>query len=268
MFFSSYLDETYQDASLSTLSGSTGKGWKAKVADKSQRIGVLITDQPVTFYAIQLESVEGGYIKEFLLEYSVDGINFIVVQNTFLVPQTVSVNMTTIYFTGIYAKAIRINIIDFVNWPSCRIDFFYYDLIRFRQISNLKSMKYLTDTINSNYVDRVNNQIYINQAYFFNPQSACVSQELCFTGLQLCQNRKINSLTLNFQTGAQVNEFYLTYSVDGRSYNCYNSCIKISTGNSTTSFTYTLSNLNAQGVRIYPTKYTGNTNFNPTFYYE
>jgi hypothetical protein len=191
------------------------------------------------------------------------------VQNAFTVPASVAVNMTTIYFTGIYAKAIRIKISKFQGWPACRIEFFYYDLLRFRKISNLKSLKYLQDTINSNFVDRVDNQIYINQAYFFNPSAACSSQEMCFTGLQLCTPHLISSLTLNFGPTGSVTEFYLTYSIDGRSYNCYNACAKVSipaSGNN--SFNYSFSNLTAEGVRIYPTKYSGNPNFSPTFYYQ
>ncbi len=112
--------------------------------------------------------------------------------------------MTTIYFTGIYAKAIRIRIIKYQGSPACRIDFFYYDLIRFRKISNLKSLKYLQNTINSTFVDRVNNQIYINQAYFFNPIASCTIKEMCFTGLQLCQPRTITSLSLNFAANGTV----------------------------------------------------------------
>lgn len=94
--------------------------------------------------------------------------------------------MTTIYFTGIYASAIRIRIIGFKGWVAARINFFYYDLIRFKKISNLKSLTYLQNAINSTFVDRVDNQIYINKFYFFNPNAACSVQELCFTGLQLC----------------------------------------------------------------------------------
>jgi hypothetical protein len=53
-FFSSYFDASYQDCSLSTLSGATGKGWKSSAADSSQFIGLIVSDQPVTFYAVQL----------------------------------------------------------------------------------------------------------------------------------------------------------------------------------------------------------------------
>lgn len=133
----------------------------------------------------------------------------------------------------------------------------------------MKSLKYLQDTINSNFVDRVNNQIYINQAYFFNPNAACTSKEMCFTGLQLCQSRKINSVSLNFGAGGVVSEFYLTYTVDGRSYNCYNGCSKVAVTSGTNStFTYNFDNLVAEGVRIYPTKYSGNPSFSPAFFYE
>ena len=177
--------------------------------------------------------------------------------------------MTTIYFTRIYAKAIRIRISKFQGWPAARIEFFYYDSLRFKKISNLKSLKYLQETINSNFVDRVNNQIYINQAYFFNPMAACTSKDLCFTGLQLCGKRNIKSLTLNFAANSTITSFYLTYSVDGRSYNCFNSCKTIQVpASATNSFDYNFDNFEAQGIRIYPQGFTGSGNFSPTFFYE
>ena len=53
-FFSSYSDASYQDCSLSTLEGDPSKGWKAKVADQNQYIGIQVSESPITFYAIQL----------------------------------------------------------------------------------------------------------------------------------------------------------------------------------------------------------------------
>lgn len=53
-FFSSSFDRTYEDCSLSALDGAIGKGWKSLVADSAQFIGLVINDEPVTFYAIQL----------------------------------------------------------------------------------------------------------------------------------------------------------------------------------------------------------------------
>ena len=267
-FFSSSFDSTYQNPSLSTLEGC-GKGWKAQIADNNQYIGITITDTPVTFYAVQLEAVDASYITQFYIEYSVNGVDFIRVQNFFTVPATIAQNMTTIYFTGIYAQAIRIKISGYNKWPACTIDFFYYDMLRFRKISNLKSLTYLTDTINSNFVDRVDNQIYINQVYFFNPSAACLIQDTCFTGLQLCQNRDITAMTLTFSDpSCFVKTFYLTYSVDGRSYNCYQNCKVFSINQiKNSSFTMNFSDLKAQGVRIYPKSYQGKPTFSPTFFY-
>ena len=268
-FFTSYFTTSYQDCSLSTLDGVTSQGWKAKVADANQFIGITLDGEPAVFYALQLEAVEGSYIKEYYLEYSVDGSKFIRVQNAFAVPSSVSNNMTTIYFTAIYAKSIRIQISKYQGWPAARLEFFYYDMIRFRKISNLKSQTYLQETINSNFVDRVDNQIYINQVYFFNPSAQCSIKEMCFTGLQLCEPRDVTELTLNFQDpSSYVTEFYLTYSVDGRSYNCYQNCkpFKI-TECQNSSYSMKLKGLRAQGVRVYPKNYKGSSKFCPTFFY-
>ena len=61
-FFSSYYGSGYQDCSLSTLEGFVSKGWKAKIANQDQYIGVILTGEPATFYALQLEAVDASYI--------------------------------------------------------------------------------------------------------------------------------------------------------------------------------------------------------------
>ncbi len=43
-------------------------------------------------------------------------------------------------------------------------------MLRYRKIMNLKSLRYLREAIQTNFVDRVDNQLYINQKYFFDPQ--------------------------------------------------------------------------------------------------
>lgn len=124
---------------------------------------------------------------------------------------------------------------EFVGWPACKMEFFYYDMLRFRKISNLRSLKYLKESIQSNYVDRLDNQLYINQKYFFEPQFECHSGDdlTCFTGLELCEPRNIAFLDLinenKHSSGlmSYVSEFYIAYSVTGRNFECYNQCNKI-----------------------------------------
>ena len=108
----------------------------------------------------------------------------------------------------------------YAGWPATRVEFYYYDHLRFRKISNLKSLRYLKETIQSNFVDRIDNQLYINSHYFFTPQSSCQELDLCFTGLELCQARTLNTVTVA-ATGGSVQEVYLTYSVDAFNFNCF-----------------------------------------------
>ena len=99
---------------------------------------------------------------------------------------------------GIHAQAIRMVVDEFVGWPACKMEFFSYDMFRFRKISNYWSLKYLKESIQSNYVDRLDNQVSINQKYFFEPQFECYSGDdlTCLTGLELCDPRKIAFLDL------------------------------------------------------------------------
>jgi len=120
-FFSSFFDNSYRDASLSVDDEVIGKGWRSQFQDDNSFIGVEITGDPVTFYALQIENIESYQIKQFYLEYSVDGISFIKVETPFTVASTQQTGITTIYFTGIYAKSIRIRVNSYQGWPACRI---------------------------------------------------------------------------------------------------------------------------------------------------
>ena len=132
-------------------------------------------------------------------------------------------NITTIYFVPIYAKSIRIVVKNFYGWPATKIEFFYYDKLRFQKISNLKSLRYLKESIRSNFVDRMDNQMYINQRIFFNPAKSCENKSVCFTGLELCQPRTVNSVKISTTEGA-LKSAYITYSIDGSSFNCFEKC--------------------------------------------
>lgn len=172
VFYSSFVNSTYTDPRLdSDINNKDGKGWMAENKRPGEYIGYTIENgEPATFYAVQMEGIKGNYISSFFLEYSVDGKNFVRVQTPFN-SEASGKDLITIYFTGLYAKSIRIVVKDFVGWPATRIEFFYYDTLRFKKISDLKSLRYLHDTIKSNFVDRVENQLFINSQYFFNPNT-------------------------------------------------------------------------------------------------
>ena len=164
--------------------------------------------------------------------------------------------METVYFTGIYARSIRIVITGFKGWPAGRVEFFYYDKIRFRKISNLKSLQYLKESIQSNFVDRMDNQMYINQRYFFRPENSCQKKDICWTGLQLCQSRNISNIRLTCGSeNGQVRQFYIMYSLDGKTFNCYQKCRKFQVSDKT--YQLKLEDVVAKNLRVYPTDWVG-----------
>lgn len=250
VFYSSFYNTSYTDCRLvSQDSSEYGKGWRAENKRDGEYIGYIISEgEPVTFYAIQLEGFDGFYITSFYLEYSVDGVNYIRIDKSFN-SEASGKDLTTIYFTGVYAKAIRLVVRSFAGWPATRLEFFYYDYLRFRKISNLKSLRYLKESIQSNFVDRIDNQLYINNYYFFTPNTSCINKDVCFTGLELCQPRTISQLTVDC-TGGKVSEIYVTYSIDGVNFNCFEKCRHI--GLVDIPATVQMSGLLAKNVRVYP----------------
>lgn len=193
-------------------------------------------------------------MKSFYLEYSLDGIEFIQISKLFDASKC-SEGLITLYFTAIYARAIRIVVKEYEGWPAARIEFFYYDYLRFRKISNLKSLRYLKETIQSNFVDRVDNQLYINQRFFdFNPEHSCESKEVCFTGLELCQARTISSFQLECTEGS-VTKLYVTYSLNGQDFNCFEKCREFAVEQ--IPYSLNLHSLLAKNVRVYPVEWKG-----------
>lgn len=175
-------------------------------------------------------------------------------------------NLVTVYFTGIYAKSIRIVVKSFYGWPAGRIEFFYYDMIRFRKISNLKSLKYLKESIQSNFVDRMDNQMYINQRLYFTPTKACQNKSTCFTGLELCQQRTINSLRISVNEGS-LKRVYLTYSVDGYNFNCFEKCRYFILNDKLPENQLICNGISAKNLRVYPVEWTGTPNIKIAYDY-
>lgn len=199
------------------------------------------------------------------MEYSVDGINFIRIEKDFNCTES-STKLTTIYFTALYAKSIRIVVKSYVGWPAARIEFFYYDVLRFRKISNLKSLTYLKESIQSNFVDRMDNQMYINQRAFFTPAKTCESKQVCFTGLELCSLKTVNSISIGCSEGS-LKKVYVTYSVDGLNFNCFEKCREVLFDSTQKSNTIILNKLMASNVRVYPVEYSGSPKINITYGY-
>lgn len=119
-FYSSYIIGYTDPRLISEEENLYPKGWKAEYSREGEYIGYNIDNEPATFYAIQIEGVDSYYITSFYLEYSVDGVNFIRIEKEFNCTESGS-KLTTIYFTAIYAKSIRIIVKSFVGWPAARI---------------------------------------------------------------------------------------------------------------------------------------------------
>lgn len=64
-----------------------------------------------------------------------------------------------------------------------------------------------------------------------------------------------------------MTEFYLMYSIDGKVYNCYEKCRKISVGKQN-EFKMNFDNLTAKNIRVYPTAWVGRPNFAVSYNYE
>lgn len=144
----------------------------------------------------------------------------------------------------------------FVGWPASRLEFYYYDLLRFKKISNLKSLKYLKESIQSNFVDRMDNQMYINQRAFFNPAKACQDKSVCFSGLELCQQRTVNTVTIGCTEGL-LKKVYITYSGDGVNFSCFEKCRHFILNDNLAENVLILNGLLAKNIRVYPVEWTG-----------
>lgn len=154
----------------------------------------------------------------------------------------------------------------FYGWPAARIEFFYYDMIRFRKISNLKSLKYLKESIQSNFVDRMDNQMYINQRSYFRPSTTCQNKSTCFTGLELCQQRQINWVRISTTEGI-LRRVYMTYSVDGVNFNCFEKCRHFVLDDKLPENNLMCNGISARNVRVYPVEWTGTPNIKISYDY-
>ena len=113
----------------------------------------------------------------------------------------------------------------------------------------------------------MDNQMYINQRAYFNPAKACQDKSVCFTGLELCQQRTINSIKISFTEGC-LKRVYVTYSIDGSSFNCFEKCRQFVLDDKQPENTLILNNLSAKNLRVYPVEWTGLPNIKIAYDYQ
>lgn len=111
--------------------------------------------------------------------------------------------------------------------------------------------------------------MYINQRFYFQPDRTCSDHDRagCFTGLELCQARSISSITVSCNQG-WVSKIYLTYSIDGKSFNCYEKCREIAISPEDGGNTVNLNNLLAKNIRVYPVEWEGSAEMKIEYCYE
>lgn len=108
--------------------------------------------------------------------------------------------------------------------------------------------------------------MYINQRAFFQPGKTCQNTDVCFTGLELCESKKINSLSISATEGV-LKSVYVTYSTDGKNFNCFQQCKYILIDQSQPSSTVILNQLLAQNVRVYPVEWSGSPSIHISYSY-
>lgn len=96
-----------------------------------------------TFYAVDVKSLTGSTLKTFIVQYSLDGKNFITIGDFSL--QGIFLNVaTTFYFKPVDAYFIRIVVKEGV--PNIKFDFYFSD---YQKISKSDSFD------NSSYISKI-----------------------------------------------------------------------------------------------------------------
>jgi hypothetical protein len=115
----------YSSSSLNgaqfNLEATGSNGWSPNGSCTGQFIGVK-TSTLETYYAIDIKQLTGSSLKSFTIEYSMDGVNFIKVQD-FSFDTVVANAILTFYFKPVYASHIRLVVKE--GTPNIRVEFYY-----------------------------------------------------------------------------------------------------------------------------------------------
>jgi hypothetical protein len=75
-----------------------------------------------TFYACDIKPLTGSTLESFILEYSMDGQNYILIGEFTLAESAIN-SIITFYFKPVYAKFIRLVVKK--GTPNIRVEFYY-----------------------------------------------------------------------------------------------------------------------------------------------
>lgn len=124
-----------------------------------------------TFYSVEIQSGDvGNYLREFQIEYTLDGNNYRVLPTIYDASLTRTGTSVTINFSPVYAIEIRIIVKTWVGWPNFRFEFFYSDASKIVETSTASTDD--TDIaafIHSAVDTKLDYQVDANIRNFFNP---------------------------------------------------------------------------------------------------
>ena len=195
---------------LFTLGSEGNNGWSVNGDCKGQYVGYKTT-RLETFYAVDIQQLAGSSFSSFSVEYSMDGKNFIRVQD-FYINDITAGSISTFYFKPVYARAIRIVVKK--GTPNIRFELYISS-------GESKSTQTSTDTyIGKSVVSTVNG---VEEGGISTCQTG---EDLCWAGIESCEPRKVKGFSLIYKSDCQdrVSEVKIEYSNDGITFTCYDNC--------------------------------------------
>ena len=140
-----------------------------------------------TFYACDIKQLTGSSLKSFTLEYSMDGTNFLKIDD-FSFSSVVVGSISTFYFKPVYGQYIRLVVKE--GTPNIRMEFYF-------------SSDSLPDGTQAPGQDT-----YIGKTVAATIDGAeeggisdCSSDGLCWAGVESCEPRKIKGFSLVYNSG-------------------------------------------------------------------
>ena len=263
LVYSSVWDLSFTNPQISETFVPCGasSGWKAKQAQVGGWVGYRVPSAR-TFYQVVLQSgPDGAYINSIDIEYTLDGTTYKRLGQQFDTSASAT-GTATINFKAIYALEIRIVVLGFVTWPSCRFEFFASTLNQALSPTGVSDSE-IGMFISSNVDNRLNSQAASNLLNFFNPARDCSQVDTCWAGVEFCEAKTVKALHIQNGSGVSagtVDQYYVDYTVDGTKFLCFSDCKPTTLQDLDFN-----AGLTASKIRIHPTKWTGSPSVKFTF---